>query len=264
MSGHVHRLKFRIEWLCTPSHNYPSHVTTDLHHLAARGWPALTEVDVDGWTVRLSNGVTQRANSVSPFGNPPNPLVALSKVEQLYRGHNLPAAFHIGPTARPPQLDALLAARGYRFGSPVTIETVDVTTIAAGETGATIASHPSDDWMSLWWSVDGRGDSTALATAHRILTAAPAYYATIRDDTGPAAVGRLAVVGEWGGLYCLAVRPDARRRGLGTAIIRGLLTHDPAIRRCWLQILTTNTAARALYARLGFTSATHYHYRTKR
>jgi ribosomal protein S18 acetylase RimI-like enzyme len=101
-----------------------------------------------------------------------------------------------------------------------------------------------------------------LAVAGKILSAGPARYASVRDDTGVAAVGRLAVVGDWGGLYCVAVRPDARRRGLGTAILRGVLEQSD-VSRCWLQVRADNHAARAMYDRLGFTPAARYHYRTR-
>ena len=82
------------------------------------------------------------------------------------------------------------------------------------------------------------------------------------DADGVAAVARLALAGEWGGLYCMAVRPAARRRGLGSVLLRGLL-EGAGVRRCWLQVREDNPAARAFYARAGFRPATRYHYRTR-
>lgn len=237
--------------------------------MVRRGWPALAEVNVDGWVARLSDGVTQRGNSVAPFGEPADPLAALEQIERIYRGRGLPAIFQVGPVAKPLDLDTLLAARGYEFGSPTSVEVADVDTVLGRvPEGAPVdvTDSPDKAWLDLWWAVDGRGDTAARATARRILTARPAYYASVRDADGTVAVGRLALVGEWGGLYCLAVRPDARRRGLGAAVVGGLLAHAGrhGIRRCWLQVRADNLGARALYARLGFAPAARYHYRTNR
>jgi ribosomal protein S18 acetylase RimI-like enzyme len=61
----------------------------------------------------------------------------------------------------------------------------------------------------------------------------------------------------------MAVRPDARRRGLGSVLLRGVLA-GAGVRRCWLQVREDNPAARAFYARTGFRAAVRYHYRTQR
>lgn len=230
-----------------------------------QGWPALEEVDVDGWVARFAGGVTQRANSVSPVGEPGDPLAAVERVERLYRDRGLPAVFQVGPVVRPAGLDELLEARGYQLGSPTEVWTADAAVVTERvplTADVHVDDEPDDEWLDLWWSVDGRGDDQALAVARKVLSAGPARYATVRDGDGVAAVGRLAVVGDWGGLYCVAVRPDARRRGLGSAILRGVLDQSD-VDRCWLQVRVENHAARALYGRAGFAAAARYHYRTR-
>ena len=131
---------------------------------------------------------------------------------------------------------------------------------AASRAGAELADEPTEAWMDLWWLVDGRGDRTARAVARAILTGVPARYASIVDDQGVAAVGRVAAFDGWAGIYCLAVRPDARRRGLGAAVLRALATTAVG-RRLWLQVQADNAAARGLYMSAGFTPAFTHHYR---
>ncbi|WP_198942988.1 GNAT family N-acetyltransferase [Actinophytocola xanthii] len=236
--------------------------------LMRRGWPALAESDLDGWLARVSGGVTQRANSVASLAEPADVDAAVSAVERLYAEHGLPAVFQVGPTARPADLDARLAARGYEFGSPTVFEVAETAAVLARlpahPVPVTLADEPDESWMDLWWRVDGRGGADARAVARAILTGGPARYAAVDGPHGALAVARLALVGEWGGLYCLAVHPAARRRGLGTAVTRALLADAaPAgVSRCWLQVRAENAAALALYEAAGFTPAARYHYRT--
>lgn len=236
--------------------------------LLRRGWPALSEVDVSGWVARVSGGVTQRANSVAALGEPADVDAAIDEVERLYRSHGLPAVFQLGPVVHPADLDERLAARGYRFGSPTAVAVADVSALRERLSGVPVPGHavsvdaePGEEWMDLWWAVDGRGDAAARAVARRILTGGRALYAGVRDAAGMAAVARLALVGDWGGLYCMAVRPDARRRGLGSVVLAGLL-EQAGVRRCWLQVREDNPGARAFYTRAGFRTAARYHYRT--
>ena len=229
------------------------------------GWPALDEVHVDGWLARFSGGVTQRANSVMPLGVPRDLDVALERTERLYAARGLPAVFQLGPSAQPAGLDQVLADRGYAFGSPTSIQTTLVGETAAVP-GVEVTDTPSGEWLDLWWLVDGRGDQSALDIATKILLGGPALYATVRDDSGAVAVGRLALVGEWGGVYCMAVHPGARRRGHGAAVLSGLLHagRPHGITRAWLQVRAENTAAQSLYREAGFTEASRYHYRSHR
>ena len=129
--------------------------------------------------------------------------------------------------------------------------------------------------------MDGRGDDTALAVARGILERCPALYALVRDEDGrPAAVGRLAVPpgvaggtgggvgagGLSGGLYCMATRPDARRRGFAFRILQALMREGDAkgVGRYWLLVMASNSGARELYTRAGFHTVGRYLYRQER
>ena len=136
-----------------------------------------------------------------------------------------------------------------------------------------ISAEASAEWLDLWWSVDGRGGAAELAVARGILEGCPAVYALVRDDGGvPAAVARLALPETepggpgWGGLYCMATRPDARRRGYGVRVVRALLREGDArgLDGYWLLVMASNTGARDLYAQAGFRESCRYFYRQER
>lgn len=234
-----------------------------------RSWRALSEVTVDGWIVRRSEGVTQRANSVLPIATPRDLQSAVRRVEQLYGDHGLPPSFQISPAARPSELDHALAERGYELSGATKIQVAAVEdvlgSLPAGGSGVEVHDEPSDEWMSLWWTIDGRGGDDARATARKILAGGTALYAVGRDSAGPAAVGRLSLVGHWAGVYCMAVRADARRRGHAQHILRGLLSEavNRGVRHAWLQVVSDNFAARGLYERAGFQDFSNYHYRVR-
>jgi ribosomal protein S18 acetylase RimI-like enzyme len=241
----------------------------DLDALIRQGWPPLRSVPVDGWVVRLSEGITQRANSVLPIASPPDLDAALRRVESLYQEQGLATTFQLSPAAQPEGLDLVLAERGYELRSPTLIQVAEVDALLARlpvtAAAVTIAEQPDEEWMDLWWSVDGRGGVDARAVAWRILTGGPARYISIRDDAGVVAVGRIALVDDWGGIYCMAVRPDARRRGHATQVMRALLESgaELGVRRAWLHVVAANQGARALYEGAGFVTASRYHYRVR-
>ncbi|WP_235500586.1 GNAT family N-acetyltransferase [Leifsonia sp. Root227] len=237
----------------------------ELDDLADRGWPALEREALGPWTLRFADGVTNRANSVLPSGRADAAAVPdlVAVAEQAYRRRGLPTVFQVSP-ATDAALPAELAARGYREHSATRILVADRATIAAASVAVDIASLPSEPWMELWWSVDGRGDRAAQAVAERILAGVQALYAASGPAERPDAVARLAVVDGWGGLFSVATRPEARRRGHAATLIRAVADAAAVrgVERLWLQVMADNTAAVALYERLGFVQASGYSYWT--
>jgi ribosomal protein S18 acetylase RimI-like enzyme len=256
-----------------------------LDDLAHRGWPALETHTVGEWIVRWAGGVTRRANSVLPRGDVDDLDAAIDTVESAYRDRGLPSTFQLSPASRPPTLASRLESRGYVEDAHTLILVADAARVAAAAApaapasdrrGATTAATgtaigpvsvggaPSDEWMELWWSVDGRGGDVEREIARRILTGTPALYASLRDDAGIAAAARLVIVDDWAGLYAVATRPDARRRGLARRLVGALAAESAGrgVSRMWLQVLADNDAAIALYRSLGFETVSGYSYWT--
>ncbi|MFE4542941.1 GNAT family N-acetyltransferase [Arthrobacter sp. NPDC056727] len=246
-------------------------------------WPAPDRGLSGGWVLRAAAGVTQRANSIwprsEPAGTPEERLAALRDARAWYRGRRLPVIFQVFDTPGSSALNAVLDEEGFTRQSEtlIMVRGADMVPEAGGDSpaaraGVEITEVPSAEWLELWWSVDGRGGPAELETASAILTGCPALYALVRDDGGrPVAVGRLAVVTggtvvSWGGLYCMATRPDARRRGHATRIQQALFQAGAArgLAGYWLLVMASNTAARELYSRAGFREVSRYYYRQER
>jgi ribosomal protein S18 acetylase RimI-like enzyme len=126
-----------------------------------------------------------------------------------------------------------------------------------------LTTEPSAGWLAL---AAGRKGGFPPA-AHRLLTGvADLRFAEIRDDAGnPLAIARGTVTGpgRWLSIMLVEVVPEARRRGLARRVVRGLARWADGIgaSRAFLQVAQPNTAAVALYARLGF--RTHHTYLTR-
>jgi ribosomal protein S18 acetylase RimI-like enzyme len=248
-------------------------------------WPAPDREVSRGWVLRAADGVTQRANSIwprsEPLGAGDERLAAVRDARAWYRGRRLPVIFQVFDTPGSSALNAVLDEEGFTRQSE-TLIMVRTAPAAGGDApepgaGIEITEHPSAEWLDLWWSVDGRGGAAELETARAIITGCPALYALVRDDDGrPAAVGRLAIVpgavgvpggaGSWGGLYCMATRPDARRRGYATRVQQALFSAGAArgLAGYWLLVMASNTAAREVYSRAGFGEVSRYYYRQER
>lgn len=91
------------------------------------------------------------------------------------------------------------------------------------------------------------------AVAFAALLAQPGVFAVERPD----GFVLMRVAADEAEILTLAVRPAARRQGLGAALTGEALADAQALGadRAFLEVAEDNPAARALYARLGFTEA---------
>jgi ribosomal protein S18 acetylase RimI-like enzyme len=263
--------------LSTPGNTETPHgERLDLESAMDAAWPALERHEAGTWVLRAAHGVTQRANSIWPraasAGQPDGDLARLlADARAWYRRRRLPVIFQLFDNPAMAALNDLLDAERFTRQSETVVMTRSAT--AGGAPWAGRANHaielspmPSEDWLRVWWEVDGRGGEDALATARAILEGCPSVYALARDNAGrAAAVGRLALPAgsPLGGVYGMATRPDARRHGYAAAILRALLHAggERGVTDFWLLVTAPNHGAQALYSRAGFAVSGRYLYR---
>lgn len=278
----AHRLYARLGFVARPERDWTDELTMRVHTwqppeppavlTETASWPPLRVVDVDGWRVGLSGGVTRRASSTLALCDVDDMAGTVARVERLYREDGAPAVFRVGDPENPSGLAAVLDARGYAVAS-VTDVLVRSLQDQARATPAGLAAAgddlrvrgldgPDDTWLDLW--LGGKGGAREPSRA--IVAGAPARYLTATDADGTdVAVVRVALVDDWAALSCLQVVPTARRRGTG----RVLTLHALAVaswhgaRRAFLQVEAENVAALRLYGALGFRPARRYAYRVQ-
>lgn len=243
-----------------------------IEELMDRAWPAPDREDTGGWVMRAAGGVTQRANSVWPREQADDHESAVRAATQWYRSRRLPLIVQVFDDERSAGLNAVLDAQRFTRQSETLIMVRPGDTLPGAPrdgraNDVEISEVPSEEWLRLWWSVDGRGGDAELEIARKILVSCPSIYALVRDDDGaPAAVGRLALVDGKGGIYCMATAAGHRRQGFGRRVLDALLEAGGhrGIAEFWLLVMASNTGAQALYEGAGFAEHGRYRYRQAR
>ncbi|MFI1799088.1 GNAT family N-acetyltransferase [Streptomyces sp. NPDC020379] len=243
----------------------PATTVRELQEAATRGWPARETAALGGWTLRAAGGFTARANSVLPLGDCGMPLPrAVERVVAWYGERGLPAIVQVttGDAAEDERLDAELARRGWTAERHAVVRTAALAPLAdtTADTGRVLLSREPDE---AWLRAYGRASASA-ADALAVLTGGPSvWFATVPGEERPAAVGRCVVDGRWAGFSGLDVDPARRREGLGTLVMAALAERalSEGASAAYLQVMTDNGGADALYDGLGFTTHHAYHYR---
>lgn len=246
-------------------------------------WPPIEVHELGGWRVGFSGGFTRRGNSAVPrtalSAGPAALLSALTDVEAFYAGRGVPPVVRVSPEDAP-DLDGLLADRGYQVVAPTLLMAAPTAGFSHGPGASSrhgqgrddapdlgvvgdieVADTPDADWLAAWLGTkQGSTDDHALAA--RLLAGTSARYLAVRDATGVVGVLRAASSGRWVGLSCLAVAVRARRQGLGRKLAERALA-EASVPWGFLQVEESNAAAVALCTELGFTVADRYHYRQR-
>lgn len=239
------------------------------------GWRALARLDVDGFALLRSRGVTRRANSIVPIDPPAEPAALAAAVERL---EGLAEAAGQAPTFRlftAPRLEhgplrELLLARGYVPEGHTLVQQRELPAAGtAPHPGARIlVGGPDEDWLAASWRLSPRSEEGARETTRDLMAGTPAVYVSLpsADGAANAAVGRAALVTQGrrtvAVLDAIAVDPAHRRQGLGRAVVDSLLAlaSVQGAGHALLEVEEHNAAARALYRGAGFRAGGEYHY----
>lgn len=161
------------------------------------------------------------------------------------------------------ELDAALEARGWQIIDPVVAYAAPVAALQAELPPLSAFPHwPPLQIARTLWDEGGIGPAR-LAVMDRVTGPKMALLARLGDR--PAGVGFIALHGKTAMLHALDVRPTMRRQGVGETLMRAAANWAAAEGAEQLSLVVTaqNTAARALYARIGMQAVGQYHYRMK-
>ena len=247
-----------------------------LEEIAANAVAAEVTQVVGGWLLRAWPGAPfRRPNSVLPIRGDRSEIDArIALVEDFYRRRGLPVRYQMSPVAAPPELDDVLAARGYEVEATTLVQTADAGAVAAATAGddaleVTLVEAVDESWLAANAGAHGTDDGSRsrVASYGRLLgRLGPGGAAVVAraPDLGAAGAGFVVVERGWAGVFGMGTTPRARRRGVASAVLHALARQalTAGATRLYLQVEQGNEIARALYARAGFATAYRYHYRS--
>lgn len=263
----VHRAK-RVPAARRP----PAGDVAALELAANEAWPAPVQARLGSWILRAAENWTGRANSALAVGDPDRPLdAAIDAVVEWYAGRGQRPLINAPmPLAAP--VNSALDERGWTARPLVLVQTARLSALLDGPASVParrdlppveLADVPTEEWYAMVAEHKG-----ALPdAARRVLTGVPeSVFAHVRDaDGGLLAVARGTVTGpaRWFGIALLQTAPDVRRQGLARHVVQAMTgwAAQRGAARAYLQVEEHNTAAVALYQRMGFT--THHTYLTR-
>ncbi len=239
-----------------------------LEEISIDAWPALQTSLYDGWVLRFAEGFSRRSNSIIPlYPSEQDVRENIRACELLFRERGLRTVFKITAASQPRELDEILAAEGYRAEAETSVQVLPLEKWnAARANDVTLEEELLEEWVNALCELNAYdprhhgtvGKLTALIYPSRV-------FASVRRDGKIVACG-LGVVRH--GFVCffdIVVDGKHRRQGLGRKIMASLLAwgREQSAATAFLQVMTNNPDAMAMYAGLGFREEYRYVYRVK-
>jgi ribosomal protein S18 acetylase RimI-like enzyme len=237
-----------------------------LQERAARAMPAEQVEVVDGWWLRRARSSAWWAGAVLPHADAGADALMrrVAGAEKFYAGHGAAAQFQISPGACPHALDTVLAERGYRRRSSVSLQVAPCARVPSGALPVRLEQRLTSGWFDVWLAVHGGDARAERDTLDRVDR--PSAYASAMVGDEVVAVGRAVADTGWAGVFGMATLPAARGQGAARSLLAALAGWAGAhqAERMYLQVEHDNTPALRLYERAGFREVCRYHYRSSR
>lgn len=227
---------------------------------------------LDGWLLRLSPGKARRARSINAVAAGTRSIDdKLREAARRYHDAGLPMFVRITPFSQPAGLEQHLAQLGWfhidetHVMALPTLDAIDALCGAFDRPAGieSVAAGPAD-YAAAVGALRGSSAQQIDAHAQRLWQSPVPYTGLLWRRAGDVvACGQFAREGDLVGLYDIFTAPQARGAGLAHSVCAALLVDARAqgARSAYLQVDGANAAAQAVYRRLGFADAYHYHYR---
>lgn len=224
------------------------------------------EAEIDGWLLRLSPGKAKRSRCVNALAEGRLPLnQVLDRCEQVFAKSGLPLIIRITPFSQPADLDRRLQNMGW-----FEFDAADVmvrTSLDGLPSAPALRAVDGVRYAGIVGKLRGSTQVAIDAHAERMRHAPRPYQGYVLEGAAGEllALGQIVVEDDIVGLFDIFTPPEQRGHGHALQLCNALLreARSQGAYQAYLQVGTENTAAKRLYARLGFEFAYRYHYRSK-
>jgi GNAT superfamily N-acetyltransferase len=232
-----------------------------LEQVALRAWPAAEERWLGQWLLRFNCGYTKRANSAYVMGIEPD-LDLDERIEAAataMRDQDLPLIVRECSLAIDPRIGHEMQRRGFTRIDETMVMTASL------EPGDEPAADQIDldAWLRLYLRFVG-GTKGDQALHREILSriASRSRLGVLHAGGEAVSIGLAVADDAWVGLFDIATDPKRLRQGHGRMLVERLQSWGwrQGARRSYLQVMTRNAPAIALYHQLGYVEAYRYWY----
>lgn len=244
--------------------------TPCLSEIAALERACLTAVPAqrvafDGpFVLRAFLGGTGRANAASAVDPTPDADLParIARIETRYRSLGLPVRFRSTPLD-PPGLGDILRGQGYVEKDETIIFAAPIEAIAQADGAVTFSERPDEAWMAVTATAEHQVPARRAEKERAVsMLMVPGAWAVLREAAEPVACISIVADGDYAGFFDLAVKPEARRRGLGSRITRAAADWAKGLgaSQLWAQVASANIASCTAQRQLGLQEIYRYVY----
>lgn len=237
-----------------------------LEAVGFRAWPAASAQYDGSWQIRLTGGhPSKRLNSVVPLdpSDTGHLAVRLEKVRRKFEAYGRPLIVRETPLM-PTELKDFLVADGWSAFEEVLVMTGSLEKLEQPDTMDHLPGHDIGRFVEAYLKITGSDPALRAGLAEVISSIKPTVGLFLKEEVEnePQAAVLCVQDNDLAGIMSLAVAPGLRRKGYGAEIFAAALrwARVRSARTAWLQVVSTNAPAIALYERFGFTEAYRHRY----
>ncbi len=240
--------------------------------LATITWPPKMILNQNGWKVRISEGVTKRANSVSPIVYTGNNVKAdIFQVEKIYHEQNLTPIFQLADYFEPAELKEKLISLGYKTIDETIVMTVEINEMnmspQADEYEFLLLEENLEEWISAFKFLreDRLDDIEGIKQIIERATKSNVCFYVVKRIEEFVAIGLTISEGSYMGIFNMFTQEEHRRKGIAQSIISMMIEWGEInlIDQVFLQVESDNPEAIKLYNKFGFKEKYRYRYLVK-
>ena len=237
-----------------------------LEAVGFRAWPAAS-VHYDGsWQVRLTGGYpSKRLNSVVPLdpSDTRDLPIRLERARKKFEAYGRPLLVRETPLM-PLELRDLLSNEGWSVFEEVLVMTSSLDKIELPDTMDHLPGHDIGRFVEAYLKITGNNSALQAPLAEIISSIKPTVGLFLKEEVEEAPQATVLCVqdNDLAGIMSLAVVPELRGKGYGAEMLAAAMrwARMRSARTAWLQVVSTNAPAIAIYERFGFTEAYRHRY----